>query len=122
MRTHVEAALADAFAPGSRAEVNVTGLVTVRGRPHQVTGIIDRLAVSRTQVLVLDYKTNRPAPRDSSRLPESHVLQMALYAEVLRPLYPGLPVRAALLYTETGRLIEVGEDVMAATLARLGKA
>ena len=67
-------------------------------------------------------RINRPAPRDSSRLPESHVLQMALYAEVLRPLYPGLPVRAALLYTETGRLIEVGEDVMAATLARLGKA
>jgi ATP-dependent helicase/nuclease subunit A len=40
------------------------------------------------------------------------VLQLALYAELLRPLYPDKSIRAALLFTETPRLIEVPEQAL----------
>ena len=112
----------DAFAPGSRAEVNISGTVTVRGQPHQVSGVIDRLAVMDDRVLVLDFKTNRPPPVKPEDVPQAYVVQMALYAALLAPLYPGRRIEPALLYTEAARLVAVGEDVMAAALARLGQA
>jgi len=117
-----DARFAEAFAPGSRAEVNISGTVIVQGEPHQVTGVIDRLAVSGDRVLVLDFKTNRPPPTDISGVPQAYVVQMALYAALLKPLYPGKRIEPALLYTEAARIIAIGEDVMDAALARLGQA
>ena len=56
-------AFAAVFAPGSRAEVSIAG--APKGGPAGSTfsGQIDRLAVSDTEILVIDYKTNRPPPR-----------------------------------------------------------
>ena len=61
------------FAPSSRAEVPIVG--DVAGRP--IRGMVDRLAVERDGVLVLDFKTDRPAPTDAKDVPEAYVLQMA---------------------------------------------
>ena len=47
--------------PGSRAEVDIAGRFG-EGRPCR--GRIDRLAVTDDRVLIVDYKTNRPAPSD----------------------------------------------------------
>ena len=54
------------FGPGSRAEVAVAG--QARGLPAgmAVSGQIDRLVVEDARVLVIDFKTNRPAP-DANR-------------------------------------------------------
>ncbi len=113
---------APVFAEESRAEVPIMGTIAVKGRDHLVSGVIDRLAVQPDRVLVVDYKTNRPAPRSPEEVPAGHVAQMALYRELLRPLYPDRAIRCALLYTEATRLIELAEDVMAASLARLSQA
>lgn len=113
---------APVFAEGSRAEVPVMGTIAIKGRDHLVSGVIDRLAVTGSDVLVVDYKTNRPPPRTAQEVPSGHVAQMALYRELLRPLYPRHSIRCALLYTEAARLIVLGEDVMAASLARLSRA
>ena len=56
---------APVFAPGSRAEVEIAGRIggaTLSGR-------IDRLAVADDRVLIVDYKTNRPAPELGRRRP-----------------------------------------------------
>ncbi len=121
----VAAILADArfaplFAPGSRAEVSVVGSLDIRGRTRTVSGKIDRLAVTADRVLIVDYKTNRPAPASLAEVPEAYVLQLALYRALLRPLYPGREVSAALLFTEAPRLIELPEGALDAALARLG--
>ena len=123
----VAAILADArfaplFAPGSRAEVSVVGSLDIRGRARTVSGKIDRLAVTADSVLIVDYKTNRPAPAALAAVPDAYLLQLALYRALLRPLYPGREVSAALLFTEAPRLIELPAHLLDAALARLGAA
>ena len=113
----------DTFAPlfseGSRAEVSVMGTIAIRGTPRTVSGKIDRVAVTPSEVLIVDYKTNRPPPRDLSEVPQAHIVQLALYRALLAPLYPGRAVSAALLFTETPRLIRLPVEEMDAALARL---
>jgi ATP-dependent helicase/nuclease subunit A len=91
------------FAPMSRAEAPIVG--TAAGRP--VRGVVDRLAVDGARVLVLDYKTDRPAPREAARAPQAYVTQLSLYREVLRAVFPGKQVVCALLWTEQPLLMEL---------------
>ena len=107
------------FAAGSRPEVAIMGTLRVKGRERAVSGKIDRLAVTSAEVLIVDYKTNRPAPAWLEEVPEAYILQMALYRALLQPLYPGRDVVAALLFTEVPRLIPVPAAAMDAALVRL---
>jgi ATP-dependent helicase/nuclease subunit A len=125
--TQVETVLDDPdfaplFSPASRAEVAIMGEIVVRGKQRQVSGMIDRLAVTDTAVLVADYKTNRPPPATLAEVPQAYVLQLALYRELLRPLYPGRTVKAALLFTETPELMELPDAALDDVLARLTRA
>ena len=107
----VQAVLADPrfaalFGPGSRAEVSITG----RLDGHPVAGQVDRLVVTPAEVLIADYKSNRPPPRSLGEALErygSYVKQLALYRDVLKQLYPDRAVRAALLWTESAELMEI---------------
>ena len=110
------------FSESSHAEVAIMGSLDIRGRKRSVSGKIDRLAVASGTVLIVDYKTNRPAPATLSQVPEAYLLQLSLYRALLRPLYPGHTVRAALLFTETPVLIELPAEALDAALARLTKA
>ena len=110
------------FADGSRAEVAVVGRLDIGGETRLVSGKVDRLAITESSVLIVDYKTNRPPPSDLSSVPEAYLAQLALYSRLISPLYPGKTVSAALLFTEAPRLIAVPGSVMEASLVRLGKA
>jgi ATP-dependent helicase/nuclease subunit A len=110
------------FAPGSRAEISVMGALDIRGRPRTISGKIDRLAISESEVLLVDYKTDRRPPADASEVPQAYLLQLALYRALLRPLYPDRPVSAALLFTEAPRLVPLPAEAMDAALARLTRA
>ena len=110
------------FSPGSRAEVAIMGEVEVRGRKRLVSGMIDRLAVTDDEVMVVDYKTNRPAPTQLSEVPSAYILQLALYRALLQPLYPGKKIAATLLFTEAPRLIALPDAALDEALARLTSA
>jgi ATP-dependent helicase/nuclease subunit A len=45
---------------------------------------------------------------------------MALYGALLRPLYPGREIRAALVYTEAPLLVPLDGAALAVALASLG--
>jgi ATP-dependent helicase/nuclease subunit A len=112
----------DRFAPvfgaGSRAEVSIVGRLERPGRPPAlVSGQIDRLVVSPSEVLIVDYKTNHAPPGLAAEAPKGYVRQLALYRAVLGKLYPQLPVRAALLWTETPELMEIPAPALDAILA-----
>ncbi|PSJ56519.1 double-strand break repair helicase AddA [Kumtagia ephedrae] len=107
------------FAHGSRAEVAVMGRVAVRGEERAISGKIDRLAVTAREVRIVDYKTNRPAPSGLEQVPPAYVTQLALYRSLLRPIYPGRTVSAALLFTEAPRLIVLPAAAMDEALVRL---
>ncbi|MCO6386908.1 double-strand break repair helicase AddA [Aliihoeflea sp. 40Bstr573] len=110
-------AFAGVFASGSRAEVSIMGRVTVGGAERAVSGKIDRLVVTDSDVLIIDYKTNRPPPRSLGDVPPGYVAQLALYRALLQPLYPNRQIRAALLFTEAPVLIHVPGEDMDASLA-----
>jgi ATP-dependent helicase/nuclease subunit A len=115
-----DARFAALFGPGSRAEVPIVGRLARPGRPAlAVSGQIDRLAVSAAEVLIADYKSNRPAPRTAAQVPPAYVRQLALYRAVLRKLYPDRPVRAVLVWTDIPDLMELSDDALDQALARL---
>jgi len=91
------------FAPGSRAEVPVVGLIDGRA----LNGRIDRLVVTDTAVLIVDYKTNRPPPTDAAAVSPAYVEQLAAYRAALERIYPGRRVRTLLLWTDGPRLMEL---------------
>jgi ATP-dependent helicase/nuclease subunit A len=108
------------FAPGSRAEVSIAGRLERPGRPPAlVSGQIDRLAVSPGEVMIVDYKTNHAPPDLAAEAPRTYVRQLALYRAVLQKLYPQLPVRAALLWTERPELMEIPATALDAQLATI---
>jgi ATP-dependent helicase/nuclease subunit A len=108
---------APVFGPGSRAEVAITGSAPDLPPGVRVSGRIDRLVVTPKRVLVVDFKSNRPAPARIEDADPAYVMQMAVYAAVLRRLYPDRPVEAALVWTDGPRLMAVPGDLMDQTLA-----
>jgi ATP-dependent helicase/nuclease subunit A len=120
-----DARFAPVFAPGSRAEVSIVGRLERPGQPKAlVSGQIDRLVVTPSEVLIVDYKTNHyktnhAPPTLAAEAPQGYVRQLALYRAVLQKLYPKKPVRAALLWTETPELMEISTPALDAQLATL---
>ena len=107
-----DARFAAAFGPQSRAEAPIIGDAAGKS----VRGVVDRLAVDGDRVLVLDFKTDRPAPQKVENAPESYVLQLALYRDVLRQIFPGKTVECALLWTEAPLLMALPEARLDAAL------
>ncbi|MCK1514507.1 double-strand break repair helicase AddA [Bradyrhizobium sp. 190] len=115
-----DARFAAVFAPGSRAEVSIVGrLERPGGRPALVSGQIDRLVVTDSEVLIVDFKTNHAPPSRPDGAPRGYVRQLALYRAVLGKLYPQRVVRAALLWTESAELMEISASALEAELASI---
>ena len=89
------------FGPGSQAEVPVVGRIGDR----LICGQVDRLLVTDGEVLVVDYKTDRPAPRLPAEVPSNYLRQMAAYRAALACIYPGRRIRCAFLWTDGPRLM-----------------
>jgi ATP-dependent helicase/nuclease subunit A len=111
---------AELFAPGSRAEVPIVGRLARAGAPAiNVSGQVDRLAVTRDSVLIADYKTDREAATSLAEVPKPYVGQLALYRAVLGRIYPEKTIRAALIFTEGPNVIEVPGAAMEAAMAEI---
>jgi ATP-dependent helicase/nuclease subunit A len=92
------------FGPGSLAEIPVTGLLD-DGRV--VSGQIDRLLITDTEISIVDYKTNRPPPTRAEDVPVLYRNQMNAYAAILARIYPGRTISCALLWTDGPRLMKL---------------
>ncbi|RZJ22171.1 MAG: double-strand break repair helicase AddA, partial [Brevundimonas sp.] len=114
MEVLADARFAPVFGPGSRPEVALTGRVNGAA----VSGRMDRLVITPERVLVVDYKTNRPAPERIEEADPSYVLQLAVYVSILGQIYPDRPVEAALVWTDGPRLMAVPRPLMDAALMR----
>lgn len=103
------------FAPGGRAEAPVIGRIggdTINGR-------IDRLVVTDTEILVVDYKTDRPAPATLAGVGEAYIAQMAAYRAVLSQRWPNRPIRCLLVWTDGPQLMEIPPSELDSALARI---
>ncbi|WP_425406866.1 double-strand break repair helicase AddA [Hwanghaeella sp.] len=100
------------FGPGSRAEAPIVGVLERPSGVEVVSGQIDRLLVTENEVLVVDYKTLRPAPSDSRQVPLAYRRQLAGYKGLLQKVFPGKTVRCALLWTDIPRLMPVDDELL----------
>jgi ATP-dependent helicase/nuclease subunit A len=100
--------LAPLFAPGSRAEVPLTGVIADR----VVGGLVDRLAVLPDRVLIADYKTNRRPPARIEETPVLYLRQMAAYRAVLREIFPGRAITCALVWTHTAQVAMLPDELL----------
>ena len=107
------------YAPGSRAEVPVVGRLTLNGGEVRVSGQVDRLVITPDEVLIADFKTNRPPPQRIEDVPKPYIRQLALYRALLARLYPDRPVRAALVWTEASDLMELSAAALDAALTQV---
>jgi ATP-dependent helicase/nuclease subunit A len=101
-------ALASAFAPGSRAEQPVAGVVGGR----VIAGQIDRLAVTDEAVTVVDYKTHRRPPEGPERVPLGYLRQMAAYRALLGRIFPGRAVCCVLVWTEHASVMPLPDGLL----------
>ncbi len=102
-------AWAELFQPGSLAEVPIAATVG----EQVVAGTIDRLLITPDRVRLVDYKTSRRPPESLDAVPVAILRQMAAYVAALEVTYPGRRIEAALLYTQTPRLIELPPALLA---------
>lgn len=104
---------APVFGPGSVAEVPVVAEIPLPdGQPVRIAGQIDRLFAQDGFVTIIDFKTNRPPPLDLASVPQTYLLQLAAYRLAIRRIYRTEIVRAALLWTDGARLMEVPADLL----------
>jgi ATP-dependent helicase/nuclease subunit A len=112
-----EPVFAPLFGTDSRAEVPIVAEIpnpAGRGPALKLTGQIDRLAITDEAVLIVDYKTNRSVPASAGEVAPVYLYQLAAYCLALSQIYAGRPVRAALLWTEMPRLMEIPPEILEA--------
>lgn len=107
---------AGVFAPGGRSEAAIVGTLP---NGQMVNGRVDRLIIGSDQILIIDYKTDRPAPKSAADVEFAYRVQLAAYRAVLSDIYPDRPVRCALLYTDGPHLIEIPGEQLSESLNRV---
>lgn len=100
---------ASIFAPDVLTEAPLAGVVD----GQVIAGTVDRLLVTRDKVMVVDFKTGKRVPNNAASAPPHHKAQMAAYVSVLRGIFPGRSVEAALLYTSGPHLLPLSEADLA---------
>jgi ATP-dependent helicase/nuclease subunit A len=101
------------FAPGSQAEVPIVARIERTSGPAiELAGQIDRLVELDDEVLIVDYKTNRPPPKTPAEVAPLYLRQLAAYRAALSRVFPGKRVRAALLWTDVPDLMEMPDKLL----------
>ncbi len=112
-----DAGFAAVFAPGGRNEAAIVGTLP---NGLAVNGRVDRLCVTDSEILIFDYKTDRPAPTSAENVGLSYLVQMAAYQAILKQIYgDGRTVRCAILYTDGPKLIPLPDDLLLESLNRV---
>ncbi len=116
-------AFAALFGPESRAEVALSAEIQRpgggKGPALRLAGKIDRLVRQGDSVLIVDFKTNRPPPRDAEDVAEAYLLQLAAYRLAVQSIFPRCSIRCAILWTDGPRIMEIASATLDAQQARL---
>ena len=113
---------AELFRPASRAEVPIVARLAnpnAKRAALSLVGQIDRFVELKDEVLIVDYKTNRPPPERVQDVAPAYLFQLAAYRLALREIYVGRVIKAALLWTAAPRIMMVPEQLLDDYASRL---
>lgn len=91
------------FGRESRAEVPLMGCVD----GQIISGQIDRLVVLEDKVMIVDFKTNRPAARKAEDVPAAYLKQLDAYGRLAAQIYPHKKICKYILWTNTACLMKL---------------
>jgi ATP-dependent helicase/nuclease subunit A len=111
--------LAHLWTSGALTEVPITADLPGLGRIH---GTIDRLILTPTTVLAVDYKTNRIVPDSPAQTPLGVLRQQAVYDAALRQVFPDRQIEVAILWTTTSQLMALPATLLHETMTGLAVA
>jgi ATP-dependent helicase/nuclease subunit A len=103
------------FGTGSLAEVPIVGFLNKK----IVSGQIDRLLVTKTEVLIIDYKTNKQPPLSANDVTLANLHQIAIYKAILSNIYSNRTISCALLWTNIPQLMVIDNDLLNDALFRI---
>ena len=84
---------------------------------RRLHGTIDRLLVTDTEVLAIDFKTNRVVPEIPEACPDGLLRQMGAYASALAQVFPDHRVTTAILWTRTAKLMTLPDILITNALS-----
>ncbi|HSM94776.1 MAG TPA: double-strand break repair helicase AddA [Rhizomicrobium sp.] len=114
-----DAQFAAAFAASSRAEVALVADLPELGDGARLNGRIDRLAITDDEILVVDFKTNRPPPDRPENVATVYKAQMALYKTALSKVFPGRRITCALVWTDGPSLMKLPDAMLEAEIGAI---
>ena len=96
------------FAKGSKSEVPLSAAIG----DQVISGQVDRLAITDSEILVVDYKTNRLPPFCVEDVDPVYLRQLASYRAVLIKIFPYKTIRCALLWTSSPKLMVIDKAIL----------
>ena len=111
--------LAFLWQAGSQAEVNLAGLIDDLPDSYEFSAQIDRLCVTDTEVMIIDYKSNRDVPRTQTDIDAIYWGQMAAYRALVQKLYPEHIVRCGLVWTAHTKVMWLDDALLDDALTRI---
>lgn len=104
------------FGQNSQSEVPILAELPTsneKNRALQVSGQIDRLVDTGEELLIIDYKSAKIPPVSVAQVDKKYLLQMAIYAMALRPLFHDRVIRCGILWTTSAKLLWIDQDILA---------
>ena len=78
---------------------------------RRLDGTIDRLRVTDTDILAVDFKTNALVPQTVEDTPGGLLRQMGAYLAALEQIWPDRQITLAILWTTDASLMEIPHDI-----------
>ena len=97
------------FSETTLAEVEITAHLPALDR--RLDGTIDRLRVTDTDILAVDFKTNALVPQTLEDTPARLLRQMGGYLAALKQIWPDRQITLAILWTTDASLMEIPHDI-----------
>ena len=66
-----------------------------------ISGVTDLLIISKKQILILDYKSNKII---NQKTKEKYQRQILLYQKSIQKLYPEKKIKGAIFWTKKGKI------------------
>lgn len=91
------------FSSNSKDEVPIMGEVDGK----IVSAQIDKLVVLKDKVMIVDFKTNRPAAKNINDVPHVYIKQLGAYKKLLERIYPNKRIESYILWTDIAELMKI---------------